>query len=131
MSDIQERWAAMKGVLKPVSSAPTMRRTNGCGVILLGRQREIPGSRMFIKGLWATFAFIPIWPFRFYVVSGSYDEYYFHASLSTLDFIKLYRWKFLNYYLSVWIESAIRAAIIIGIMLAVGGVIHYIFDAFR
>ena len=111
--------------------APPLRRVNGFGVILLGRAREIPGSRMFVKGYWLTLLFVPIIPFAFYVVSGGYDQYRFHAKLSVWNFIKLYRWRTLTYLVSVWIEAALRAALIFGLIIAVYGAVHWLFGLFR
>ena len=128
---MQDRWIEFQKCLKPVSAAPPLRRVNGFGVILLGRAREIPGSRLFIKGYWLTLLFIPIVPFSFYVVSGGFNEYRFHAKLSVFDFVKLYRWKTLSYIASVWIEAALRAALIIGVVFAVYGGLHWLFSLFR
>ncbi|MGB5725074.1 MAG: hypothetical protein WBM39_11735, partial [Parasphingorhabdus sp.] len=83
------------------------------------------------KGYWLTLAFVPIIPFCFYVVSGSFDQYKFHAKLSVWNFILLYRWGSLTYLASVWVEAIFRAILIIGLVLAVGFSVSWLFSLLR
>ena len=128
---MNDRWVQFRKYLEPIEWAPPMRRINGFGVILLGKQREIPNSQMFTKGYWLTLAFVPIFPFSFYVVSGGFDRFKFHAKISVWNFIRLYRWGSLSYFASVWVEAIFRAILVIGLMLAVGLSVSWIFSLLR
>ena len=88
----------------------------------MGRQREIDGSRMYIKGYWLTAFFIPLLPLCFYVITREGAGYRFHAQMSVRDFIVLYRWRAITYYLGVWLESALWLSAFAGALAIAYGV---------
>ena len=68
---------------------------------------------------------------KFYVVSGGPVEYRFYAKLSVWNFIRLYQFRALYYYFSVWVESVVRAVIVLGVLFAVAYLIHIAVGFFR
>ena len=124
-------WDEIKPRLKPVESAPALKRVNGIGVGLLGWKREIPGSPMYFKGYWITVLFFPLIPLGFYVVSGGYPEYRFHARMSLWDFVVIYKWSSVIYILSAFLESVVLFVVFFGLMFAVLGGLHWAFSFFR
>ncbi len=119
-----ERWKEIKPRLNPIQQPPTLYRLNGIGVALLGRKREIAGSRLYFKGYWLTVFFIPILPLCFYLVSGGYPEYKFHAKMSVWNFIKTYKLGSIIYLFSAFFDSAMFFVFFFGLMFAVYYVIR-------
>lgn len=119
-----ERWARMRTCIEPMNGLPTLYRRNGFGMALLGAKREIPGTAMFIKGYWLTLLFVPVLPVAFYVVTGGPLEYRFFGRISVGNFIRLYGWGAIGYLGSVLVESVIRAAIVLGLLFAIGAALH-------
>ena len=119
-----ERWLQIQPRLKKIVRAPPLRRVNGIGFALLGRKREIPDSPMYFKGYWFTILFIPIIPICFYVVSGGYPQYRFHASMSLFNFIRTYRLGSLFYLLSAILDSVLFLIYFILVIGFVYGVVY-------
>jgi hypothetical protein len=126
-----ERWEEIKPRLVHVQSAPPLHRVNGIGCALLGRKREIPGSALYFKGYWLTIFFFPILPLCFYVVSGGYPKYRFHAKMSIWNFVKTYRWSSITYLFSAFFDSILFFVFFFGLMFGVYYVVHIIFAPFR
>jgi hypothetical protein len=61
----------------PVERAPSLRSVNGIGARLIGTIL-LPGTTLYIAGVWFTFFYVPLFPEGFYIVSGNYPEYRFH-----------------------------------------------------
>ena len=129
--DIQDRWIEFRSRIKRVEYAPPLRRVNGFGTALLGVQREIPGTAMRIKGLWCTALFLPLFPVSFYLVTGDSTMYRFHGSVSVWSFIRLYRWRFITYYLTVVFESALYLAVFAAAVGIAGGLSYWVHSLFN
>lgn len=131
MSEHASRWALMRQYIKPIGEPPTLYRFNGIGQTLLGAQRELAGTSMYIKGCWLTFLFIPIVPTGFYIIRRDRGLFRFYGKLSIFAFIKLYRWRLFTYYLSVLAESALTLVVFIVVIVLAYGVSHGIRSALR
>jgi len=126
-----ERWEEIQPRLRPIDSAPVLRRVNGIGAGLLGWKREIPGSSMYFKGYWFTVLFFPIIPICFYVVSGGYPEYRFHAKMSLWNFVRTYKWSSIGYIFSAFLEAGALFVLFFGLMFIVLGGLHWLFSLIR
>ncbi len=112
---------------EPLTLPPRMGRRNGCGTILLGwmRDAELPG--FIVKVLWLTILFVPLIPLRAYVVTPCRPGYRIHAEVSLPSFARRYTWRLLPYLITVLVESAARAALVIGLVLLVLAGLAYLF----
>ncbi|KPP90148.1 MAG: hypothetical protein HLUCCO15_09885 [Erythrobacteraceae bacterium HL-111] len=86
---------------------------------------------MYFKGYWISFLFLPVIPLGFYVVSGGYPEYRFHAKMSLFNFVRTYKFGSLIYIISAFFESVIFFVLFFGLMFAVVGGLHWIKSLLR
>jgi hypothetical protein len=126
-----ERWDEIKPRLRAVTSPPPLYRMNGIGFALLGRKREIKGSKLYFKGYWLSVFFVPVLPLCFYVVSGGYPEYRFHAKMSIWNFVRTYKWGSLLYLLSAFFDSVMFFVFFFSLLFLVAGGVGFVADLFR
>lgn len=86
---------------------------------------------MYFKGYWFSILFFPVIPICFYVVSGGYPEYRFHAKMSLWSFVKIYKWSGLLYIFSAFLEASVLFIVFFGLMFTVLGGLHWLFSLFR
>jgi len=110
--DRSPQHARIRKALIAVEEAPPLWRVNGIGTTLLGWLHEpyLPGT---IKMLWFTVLFVPVIPAGVYVVTPTGDGYIFHYQMRFLGFLRIYRWRALSYYGTVWLESIATVLLII------------------
>jgi hypothetical protein len=83
--------ATLKTALRPVQSAPTLWRLNGCGTTMLGRFYDPRLEPRFYSLLFITFLLIPICPLGIYLVWTDGNRYVFNAAISRRDFNAIYK----------------------------------------
>jgi hypothetical protein len=81
----------LKTALRPVQSAPSLWRVNGCGTTMLGRYYDPRLEPRFYSLLFITFLLIPICPLGVYLVSAGGGSYAYYATISRRDFNAIYK----------------------------------------
>lgn len=108
---------ALRTALRPVQSAPSLWRLNGCGTIMLGRYYDPRIAPMFYSVLFFTFLLIPIVPLRIYLVSKTgAGNYVFHATIKRRDLSALYK---RGYAKLLWNGIAVTMFVLVAALLVI------------
>ncbi len=84
--DLDEKFPDMQ----PINGAPGMWTLNGCGTMLYGRRDFDEETRTYIKTLFITLLFIPLFALRSYRVANAQQGWYFIGRVPMLAWLKAF-----------------------------------------
>lgn len=129
LAEKTKKLTLLKECLRTVESAPVLRRFNGIGCTILGSYSD-PDLRSTFFAVYAfTFLWIPIFPIRIYLASGS-NPYQFYGSISFSDFGRVYPGKTQRLLGSAFLHSLAMMAVVVALIFALA-TLKYYFRKFR
>lgn len=131
------RHELLKARIQPITSAPLLRRGNGCGWTLLGTFHDPALGRIYFKRYFFTLFWVPLIPLSVYLVSHPTDQagkeigdiYRFHGRLSMKDLREIYGQDFKGLSGSIALEAALGFVVVLVVLFIVGALFSVIRNA--
>lgn len=111
---------------KPIGSAPSLKRVNGCGVGLYGWLHDVRLGNSFIKLYFISVLWLPIVPIGAYVVSREGETYRFFARIGLWRFVRTYRLRVLGLYVAALVEGVTWLVLAFCVLGAIYGLMRWV-----
>lgn len=112
--------------LKPLVSAPPLRRMNGFGVGLYGWLRHPAIVTGYVKLYFVTALWIPILPICAYVVESDGNSFRFYRRLSLIGVIRAFGWRVIPFYITALFEGLVWLVLCGALILSIVGGLHWL-----